>query len=101
MYFFKIFQVTESKESFLCIDSQPGQTPTYMVSSDVLSCFKRRLSRFAASHLESLDFAADSPAHICKGVDYGDAAAIEACLREEGLSEMGEMSCAGCLESKC
>ena len=67
---------------------------SYMVSSDVLSCFKRRLSRFAASHLESLDFAADFPTHICKGVDYGDAAAIEACLREEGLSEMEEMSCA-------
>ena len=77
---------------------------SYMVASDVLSCFKRRLSRFAASNLESLDFAADSPAHICKGVDYGDAAAIEACLREERLSEMEEMSCgyvAGWLESKC
>ena len=77
---------------------------SYMVASDVLSCFKRRLSRFAASNLESLDFAADSPAHICKGVDYGDAAAIEACLREEGLSEMEEIFCAyvaGWLESKC
>ena len=29
LYFFEIFKVTKSKESFLCIDSQPGQTPTW------------------------------------------------------------------------
>ena len=76
----------------------------YMVASCVFSCFKRRLRWFAASHLGSLDFAADSPDHICRGVDYGDAAAIVACLREEGLSEMEEIFCAyaaGWLESKC
>ena len=66
----------------------------YMVAGDVLNSFKRRLTRFAASHLESIDFASDSPSHECRGMVYKDAAAIERCLLEEGLSEFEELSCA-------
>ena len=75
----------------------------FMTASDVVNSFKRRLTEFAGSHLQSLDFAADSPTHECRGMEYSDAAAIEACLHET-LSDVEELSCAyvaGWLESKC
>ena len=76
---------------------------TFMTASDVLNSFKRRLTKFAGSHLQSVDFVADSPTHECRGIEYSDAAAIEACLHEP-LSDTEELSCAyvaGWLESKC
>ena len=73
------------------------------MASDVLNSFKNHLTKFAGSHLQSLDFTTDSPTHICKGIEYKDEAAIEVCLQEETLSQEEELSCAfvaGCLEFK-
>ena len=74
------------------------------MASDVLNSFKNRLTKFAGSHLQSMDFTSDSPTRICKGMEYRDATAIQACLQEETLSQEEELSCAfvaGWLEFKC
>ena len=74
-----------------------------MTAGDVLSSYKQRLSKFAASHLQSLAFAADTPTHECRGVEYPDAVSIEECLHGT-LNDTEELSCAyvaGWLEMKC
>ena len=76
----------------------------YMLASDVLNAFKSRLTNMAAK-LDALDLATGgSTSHVCKGVEYADAAAIEECIGDETLTEEEEMSCAyvaGWLELKC
>ena len=75
----------------------------FMVASDVLNAFKKRLTKFAVSHLQSLEFTTDSPKHVCRGMEYRDAAAIEQCA-DKKLSQEEELSCAfvaGWLELKC
>lgn len=75
----------------------------FMTAGDVLSSYKQRLSKFAASHLQSLAFAADTPTHECRGVEYPDAVSIEECLHGT-LNDTEELSCAyvaGWLEMKC
>ena len=77
----------------------------FMVAADVLSAFKKRMTRFAASFLETLDdTASDSTSHECTGVQYGDAVAIESCMSQISLTETEELSrayVAGWLETKC
>ena len=77
----------------------------FMAASDVFTAFKSRLTRFAASTLQSLEgTAADTTSHECKGVQYDDAVAIEKCITDVMLSGEEELSCAyvaGWLEFKC
>ena len=79
----------------------------FMVAGNVLCSFKNRLTRFAASFLQSLDVEpvnSNSGSHICNGIVYEDAAAIEACVSDVTLTQMEEYSSAyvaGWLEKKC
>ena len=79
----------------------------FMLVGDVLSAFKRRLTRFAASFLEYIETgpsSGSSVSHTCSGIRYDDATAIENCISEVTLSAMEEYSVAyvaGWLEKQC
>ena len=79
----------------------------FMLASDVLSAFKRRLTRFAASFLEYVETGppgGSSESHTCSGIGFDDATTIEHCISEETLSAMEEYSVAyvaGWLEKVC
>ena len=79
----------------------------FMTVGNVLTAFKSRLTRFASSFLHSLDVShsdSSSGTHTCLGIEYEDAAAIEACVSDITLTQMEEYSSAyvaGWLERKC
>ena len=65
----------------------------FMVAADVLSSFKNRLARYAASFLESVANDSEpqaSTSHECVGVAYKDATDIEACIGDITLTETEE-----------
>lgn len=79
----------------------------FMRAADVICAFKRRLTRFAATFLESIDtepVESSCGSHVCNGMEYDDAATIEACVSAVKLTDMEEYSTAyvaGWLEMKC
>ena len=81
----------------------------FMLVGDVLTAFKRRLARFSASFLESLENethqeSTTSQSHVCNAVDFEDATAIENCISDVNLSASEENAVAyvaGWLEKKC
>ena len=76
----------------------------FMISSDVFNAFKSRLTKMAAT-LESLDVVCvSSGSHHCRGMEFEDAAAIEAFIEDATLTSEEEIACAyvaGWLEFKC
>lgn len=79
----------------------------FMLAGDVFTAYKRRMARFAASFLESVevDLAKQSNiSHVCSGIDLEDATLAETCLSEVALSGAEENAAAyvaGWLEKKC
>ena len=78
----------------------------FMTSGDVTSAFKHRLTRFAASYLQSIEVQPEPKQHTCLGTAIGvdDAASIEKCAAEVTLTVNEESSAAyvaGWLEKKC
>ena len=77
----------------------------FVTSGDVLTACKRRLARYAASYLETLEVTTETMAHTCAtiAIDSEDATFIERCT-EPSLSIHEESSAAyvaGWLEKKC
>ena len=78
----------------------------FMSSSDVFATYKKRLARFAASYLESIDnSAAAEKNHECIGdIESDDAALVESCVAKVILTH-NELNAAayvsGWLERKC
>ena len=79
---------------------------SFMTTGDVASAYQKRLARYAASYLESLETKAETKEHTCLGgdINFEDAASIEKCTGEVTLTVNEERSAAyvaGWLESKC
>ena len=78
----------------------------FMTKGDVISACKHRLTRFAASYLQSIEVQPEPKQHTCIGtaIDLDDAASIEKCASEVTLT-ISEVSSAayvaGWLERKC
>ena len=78
----------------------------FMTTGDVISACKHRLTRFAASYLQSIEVQPEPKQHTCIGtaIDLDDAASIEKCASEVTLT-ISEVSSAayvaGWLERKC
>ena len=77
----------------------------FMTSGDVLTACKKRLARYTASYLETLEVTVETMAHTCvtTAIDAEDATFIEDCT-EPSLSIHKESSAAyvaGWLEKKC
>lgn len=78
----------------------------FMAAGDVFAAFKKRLARFAASFLESVETEpSDKKSHTCEGpINAEDATSIETCIHDVTLSGTEESAAAyvaGWLEKKC
>ena len=79
---------------------------TFMTTGDVFVACKKRLTRYAASYLQSIEIQPESKEHTCLGtaIVLEDAASIERCVAEVTLTVNEESSAAyvaGWLEMKC
>ena len=77
----------------------------FISASDVFFAYKKRLARFAAHNLSSVETSSSARTHTCNDrIDEEDAIAIEGCIRNVTLSETEEWASAyvaGWLEAKC
>lgn len=78
----------------------------FMTTGDVSSAFRKRLARFAASFLQSIESdTSNENCHTCVGpITAEDASSIEECISDVSLSCQEERSAAyvaGWLEKKC
>lgn len=79
---------------------------SFMTVGDVISACKKRLARYAASHLQLIETQAEPTQHSCLGdaVDLGDATIMEECTTTVTLTVNEESAAAyvaGWLENKC
>ena len=79
---------------------------SFMTTGDVVTACKRRLARYAASYLRSIDMNPEPKEHTCMGtaVELEDAVSIEKCTTGVTLTTSEECSAAyvaGWLEMKC
>ncbi len=75
----------------------------FMSSADVLSAFKKRLAKFSANFLQTLELNEPSPSHSCKNVHFDDACIMEGLsdVKLTGFEEYSAGYVAGWLETKC
>jgi hypothetical protein len=79
---------------------------SFMVSSDVLSAFQKRLSRFSCKFLESIDISSmedSSHGHTCTEITFEDACVIEhlSGVNLTAFEEYAVPYVSGWLETKC
>lgn len=76
----------------------------FMGVSDVVAAFRKRLARFAASFLETIEVEPSNEGHVCEGpINEEDASSIEKCVTAVSLSASEESAVAyvaGWLEKK-
>ncbi|XP_070180345.1 uncharacterized protein, partial [Littorina saxatilis] len=91
------------EEEFSVYRASTGSN-AFMTAGDVFAACKKRLARYAASYLQSIEFQSEPQKHICLGdVIAEDADVIEGCISGVTLTVNEESSCAyvaGWLESK-
>ena len=75
----------------------------FMGAADVLAAFKKRLAKFSAKFLQTLDVSEPPPPHTCTSVLSNDACIMETLSNVEltGFEDYSAGYVAGWLETKC